>query len=116
VLWHMRLIYPDAAFYRHWSLLMAFPMLYTALLTPLFIGLLEEPPVAIFVFDRIMDVVFITDLVRLLVSLVADSVREHCCADVKRSSSLAHANMSCLQVINFMLVIRNPSTGGAMLG
>jgi hypothetical protein len=59
----MRLIYPDGSFYRKWSLMMAVPMTYTAILTPLYIGLLEDTPLTIFILDRIMDVVFITDLV-----------------------------------------------------
>ena len=62
--WRLRLIYPDGKFYRRWSLMMAIPMIYTAIITPLYIGLLDTPPALIFVLDRVMDVVFISDLVR----------------------------------------------------
>lgn len=62
--WHLRLVYPDGNFYRKWSLMMAFPMVYTAIVTPLYIGLLDGPPRPIFVIDRVMDVIFISDMVR----------------------------------------------------
>jgi hypothetical protein len=59
-----RLLYPDGNFYRHWSLAMALPMFYTAICTPLFIGLLKEATPLIFIIDRIIDLFFFCDLVR----------------------------------------------------
>ena len=44
--------------------MMAFPMIYTAIVTPLYIGLLDGSPRPIFVIDRVMDVIFISDMVR----------------------------------------------------
>jgi hypothetical protein len=62
--WHLRLVYPDGNFYRKWSLMMALPMIYTAIITPLYIGLLDGTPRPVFVIDRVMDVIFISDMVR----------------------------------------------------
>lgn len=44
--------------------MMSLPMVYTALVTPLQIGLLKESSYHIFVIDRIIDVLFMLDMVR----------------------------------------------------
>lgn len=37
-------------------------MAHTAIVTPYFVGMMQEPPCAIFVIDRIVDVLFMTDM------------------------------------------------------
>ena len=66
---------------------MAVPMLYTALCTPLFIGLFRESSWPIFLMDRIIDSIFVADLVRisLLPNSAADRPRMTPCACVRCS-------------------------------
>lgn len=72
----IRLLYPDAPFYRRWSMLMSIPMLYTALCTPLFIGLFRESSWPVFLMDRIIDSIFISDLVRSRLLAAASSAAD----------------------------------------
>lgn len=62
------LIYPDGSFYTQWSLMMALPMFYIAVVTPLYIGLLKDSPLPIFITDCVIDTVFIIDLVRMVIA------------------------------------------------
>jgi hypothetical protein len=55
-------IHPEERLWSTWCLGMVFPMTHTSIVTPYYIGMMQEPPTSIFVLDRIVDFLFVVDL------------------------------------------------------
>jgi hypothetical protein len=59
----LRSIHPDSVLYRRWSALMLVPMAFTALITPMEVGLvLDSSLPGIFTADRIIDMLLVLDM------------------------------------------------------